>query len=142
MGAHDDDAVNFAAGAIAGVVEAVAVQPLDMVKTRFQLMAGEGIPRPPVLVALKDLIREGGVARLYRGLLPELTCLPHTRAVMFAAYESALRPLTQVNGGRDSAIVHGAAGFAAGIPEAVAITPFQVVKVRLQARGEHRHSIA
>jgi len=138
------------AGAVAGVAECVAVQPLDMVKTRFQLIAVPGAVRPTVTSALRDLLREGGVPRLYRGIVPELAAMAPKSSVMYASYQgtlATLRPIMAPQGvtrsGRSNARasssdapLHLLAGAASGVPESAIVTPFQVVKVRLQAR-EH-----
>ena len=57
------------AGGIAGVVEAVVVQPLELIKVRFQLNHGNN---PSIASCARDIIAEGGPSRLFRGLLPEL----------------------------------------------------------------------
>ena len=124
------------AGGISGAVECLSVQPLDMAKTRLQLMT-RGTARPTVSRALIDLMREGGVLRLYRGVLPELVAMTPKSSAMYTSYSVMLRPL-QKSLGDSSVLAHGLAGFAAGMPEAMAVTPFQVVKVRLQSK-EHLH---
>lgn len=133
------------AGAVAGVAECVAVQPLDMVKTRFQLVAGPGVVRPSVAAALQQLVREGGLPRLYRGILPELAAMAPKSSVMYSSYHAALAALGTIPGddrwpraasGLSAVQLHFLAGAASGVPEAIIVTPFQVVKVRLQAR-EH-----
>lgn len=135
----------FAAGAISGVVECLTVQPLDMAKTRVQLMSAQSnglTHRPSVVGIISALIREGGIPRLYRGVLPELAAMMPKQSAMYASYEGAVRLLRPRLG--DSAMLHGVAGFAAGTPEALVVTPFQVVKVRLQARehlGRYRGTV-
>jgi solute carrier family 25 2-oxodicarboxylate transporter 21 len=130
------------AGAVAGVAECVAVQPLDMVKTRFQLVAGPGAVRPSVAAALRQLVREGGVPRLYRGILPELAAMAPKSSAMYSSYQAGLMALGAVSGddrrppAASSLRLHFLAGAMSGVPEAAIVTPFQVVKVRLQAR-EH-----
>ncbi len=108
--------LDFAAGAVSGVAECVAVQPFDMAKTRYQLMAGRGAARPSVSALMLGLLREGGVARLYRGMPSELLCMVPRSSVMWGAYESAARALTTANGGRSTVAVQFAAGLAAGQP--------------------------
>ncbi|EKX44809.1 hypothetical protein GUITHDRAFT_58369, partial [Guillardia theta CCMP2712] len=120
----------FAAGAGAGVVEAVAVHPLDMIKTRHQLntVKNENSFRTAVL-----LIKEGGVPRLYRGLTPEIVGMIPKSSAMYAGYDMSRLLLAKTPLG-DSSLSVFLAGCMSGIPEAIATTPFQVVKIRLQAR--------
>jgi len=122
------------AGAIGGIAEAMAVQPLDMIKTRFHLnTAGRN---PSVLSAFRSIYAEGGVLRFYRGILPEITGMVPKSALMYLSNEMTKRWLTQLNGGVVDTKVAFAAGFASGYPEALSVAPFQVIKVRLQAK-EH-----
>ena len=52
-------------GAVCGLMEAIAVQPFDMVKTRHQL---NSLSNESVYKSLKYLYKEGGVSRFYRGM--------------------------------------------------------------------------
>jgi len=116
-------------GALAGAVECVTVQPLDIVKTRYQLNPGVNVG---IYRTVTSLVAEGGVLRLYRGLLPEVTGGMPRSSAMYASQSYAQRKLTAWNGGQSTTAVAVAAGLFAGVPEAVVATPFQVVKVRLQ----------
>jgi hypothetical protein len=58
------------AGAISGVVEGLSIQPLELIKTRFQINSGE---RMRLIPTIRAILQEGGVAQLYRGALPEVT---------------------------------------------------------------------
>jgi solute carrier family 25 2-oxodicarboxylate transporter 21 len=122
------DQLAFAGGA-AGVIEAIAIQPLEIVKVRFQLNQGTN---STIGGAFRDLIREGGVLRLYRGLLPELLGMFPTRSACYASQELFKRELVKING-KDTALTAGVAGGLAGVIESAATTPFQLIKVRLQA---------
>ncbi|KAL7467086.1 hypothetical protein ACHAXS_007355 [Conticribra weissflogii] len=127
------------AGGIAGVVEAIAVQPLELIKVRFQLNTGKN---NTILSCARDIIAEGGVMRFYRGLLPELVGMFPTRSTMYASNEIAKRFLLR-DGGKETAILVGAAGGFSGIAEAVIVTPFQVIKIRLQSKdhlGRYKNS--
>lgn len=116
------------AGIAAGAAETLATQPFDMIKTRFQLNPGTN---PSMLRMMQSLVAEGGVGRLYRGLLPELSGNVPTRTAMFMGRDFASKQLVGPNGQRSARTEFLAGGFA-GVPEAMAATPFQVVKVRLQ----------
>mmetsp|Transcript_8673 Transcript_8673/g.18537 ORF Transcript_8673/g.18537 Transcript_8673/m.18537 type:complete len:287 (-) Transcript_8673:30-890(-) len=127
------------AGGIAGVIEAIAVQPLELVKVRFQLNTGRNTS---IISCARDIIAEGGVLRLYRGLLPELVGMFPTRSTMYASNEIAKRFLLR-EGGKETAILAGAAGGFSGVAEAIVVTPFQVIKVRLQSKdhlGRYKNS--
>jgi solute carrier family 25 2-oxodicarboxylate transporter 21 len=127
------------AGSIAGWVECLAVQPLDNVKTRFQLQTAAG-PSQSVAQGIRSLIAEGGVGRLYRGMLPELLAITPKSMAMYSSYEFARRWFSNVfsSSGKpaNGVLVAAAAGGVSGVPEAFVLTPFHVVKTRLQAK-EH-----
>ena len=59
---------NFAIGGVAGMIATCFVQPIDMVKVRIQVLAGEqpGKKYGPISVT-KMVYREGGVPAFYRG---------------------------------------------------------------------------
>ena len=133
MGGAADTGAVFGAGAVAGIAEGVCIQPLEMIKTRFQI--NEGAPMK-VIPTAHAIIREGGLRQLYRGGLPEIVGLVPRSAAMWSGYEISRRELIRLNGGTCTTWVEGLAGAFAGCCEAVAFSPFQVVKVRLMAK-EH-----
>jgi hypothetical protein len=101
-----------------------------MIKTRFHL--NEKGRNSSVGRAMVDIYREGGLARFYRGILPEaLSMFPKTSA-MFASYEIARRIIsTHLENGLCTWRSAFAAGIVSGYAEAITVTPFQVIKVRL-----------
>lgn len=130
----------FIAGALSGVAEAVTVQPFDMIKTRFQLNPDAN---PSIIVAMRNIVKEGGVMRLYRGLLPELVGMVPKTSAMYATQSICFSELSNRNGGATAVVAFTAGGLAA-IPESLTVTPFQIIKVRLQAiehLGRYNNSI-
>lgn len=132
MASNTSSSSLFIAGAVGGVAECVAVQPFDMLKTRFQLSP---VPNPSIWSSLQAVVKEGGFLRLYRGILPEAAGMMPKSSAMYAANELAKRTLGEWNGGINAGVAF-TAGALSGYPESITVTPFQVVKVRLQAR-EH-----
>lgn len=131
----------FVAGGIAGAMEVCVVQPFDMVKTRFQLSQ---VPSTSLLAAFRGVLAEGGFIRLYRGIAPELLSGIPKSSAMYAAYSRARIIITDTRGGRDDWLTSFGAGAISGVPEALVVTPFQVVKIRLQAKehlGRYTHSL-
>lgn len=140
MPGGDEKSVRPAAvlpGLIAGVTETLVVQPLDLVKTRFQIYEGAN---PSLLRGFRDVYREGGIFRFYRGMIPEVASTAPARTAMYAGYTWTLHALQRMEGQHQLVphlrLEHLIAGFASGVPEAVVVTPLQLVKVRLQAK-EH-----
>jgi len=110
-----------------------------MLKTRFQLSEGKN---PSLRTAFGNVYREGGLRRFYRGMLPEMSSMVSKNAAMYSSYDFARVKLESHLGGPGVCVEFLSALFAS-VPEAVTVTPFQVVKVRLQARehlGRYRNT--
>ncbi|GIL99085.1 hypothetical protein Vretimale_4332 [Volvox reticuliferus] len=124
-------------GATAGLIEGICVQPLEFMKTRLQLNEGKPLPMTTIL---REALREGGVAQLYRGALPELTGMVPRSTGALASLEFSKRLLRQhapdPNTGRLQASHAYAAGAISGVCESLGFAPFQVIKVRMVAK-EH-----
>ncbi|KAF8066164.1 SFC1 [Scenedesmus sp. PABB004] len=118
------------AGSFGGTLEACCLQPIDVIKTRLQLdKVGK---YKGIIDCGRQVVHEEGVRALWKGLTPFATHLTLKYALRMGSnsvYQSALRD----HNGHLSDGGRLAAGFAAGITEALLIvTPFEVVKIRLQ----------
>jgi len=111
--------------------------PLDVVKTRFQLQTAADTRYTSVLSTFKDIIRTEGVSKLYRGIAAPILAEAPKRAMKFSMNEQYKRLLvgSAPAGGSREAWGHLAAGTCAGMTEAVVNCPFELVKVRMQARS-------
>jgi solute carrier family 25 citrate transporter 1 len=128
-GPLDASTIKTIGGMCGGAVEAVALQPLDTIKTRVQLSMVPGMG--PVAIA-KHTIRHEGVGALYKGLTPFLAHLTSKYALRFYVNELYRNNLTQYTS-LNSQTMGFVAGLGAGVTEAVLIvTPFEVIKTRLQ----------
>ena len=67
--------VNLASGAAAAVVATVATQPADVIRTRMQLVAANGMHMGPVKT-LKVAMQTGGASALLVGTLPRVSMVP------------------------------------------------------------------
>lgn len=119
--------------AASGAFEALVVQPFDMIKTRHQINAGIN---ESVYKSFKSIYKEGGVFRFYRGIPAELIGMVPKSSGMFATYEIVRLKLLDMDGFGDSTLSASIAGWASGVPEALIVSPTQVIKVRVQAK-EH-----
>ncbi|KAF2467458.1 mitochondrial 2-oxodicarboxylate carrier protein-like protein [Lindgomyces ingoldianus] len=126
----------FAAGAVAGISEIVARYPLDVVKTRIQLQHGKSIDGhgySGVLDCFRKIIKNEGVARLYRGITAPILMEVPKRAIKFSSNDT-FAPLYQRLFNAPSltqplAILTGAS---AGATESLVVVPFELLKIRLQ----------
>ena len=120
------------AGSVGGATEALFLQPMDVVKTRLQLdRAGR---YRGIRDCLSQTAEQEGARALWKGLTPFATHLSLKYMLRFATnavYQNALRD----ERGELSQRARLAAGFGAGVTEAlVIVTPFEVVKIKLQAQ--------
>ena len=123
-------AVKAVAGCLGGGLEALCLQPMDTVKTRLQLdRVGQ---YRGILNCGSTIVRQEGVEALWKGVVPFTTHLMMKYAMRMgtnAVYQGLLRD----ENGELSGARRMAAGFSAGMTEALLIvTPFEVVKIRLQ----------
>ncbi|KAF9202564.1 hypothetical protein BGZ49_007276 [Haplosporangium sp. Z 27] len=143
------------AGAVAGVAEVSCMYPLDLVKTRLQLQvttnrsilansalansakpAIDQAPYTSILDCLRKVLQQGGFFNLYRGSLPPILAEAPRRAVKFGANEQwgfVLKKFLSVD--QFTVMQAGVVGSMAGVTEAFLVTPFDLVKVRLQDRN-------
>ncbi|ODQ80712.1 hypothetical protein BABINDRAFT_171045 [Babjeviella inositovora NRRL Y-12698] len=128
----------FISGAIAGVSEIVLMYPLDVVKTRIQLLVGTGANAEytGLVDCFQKIIRQEGPSRLYRGISAPILMEAPKRATKFAANDEWGKfyrkqfGVTQMN--QSLAVLTGAT---AGATESFIVVPFELVKIRLQDKA-------
>ena len=123
------------AGALAGLFQVIATNPMEIVKIQMQ-MGGAG-------TRISDVVhRLGGLKGLYRGTSATL-CRDIPFSILFFQSSASLRSLLgswqgAKSPGSESIEAVFAAGVIAGSVAAVAVTPMDVVKTRLQTL-DHNH---
>jgi len=120
------------AGAVAGLIEVLVMYPLDVVKTRLQLE--KGTQRRSIIGIFRSIIKEEGPTRLYRGIISPILAEAPKRAIKFSTNDLYKKWFTNKTTKKLSYSGAGAAGALAGTTEAFANCPFEVVKVRMQAK--------
>lgn len=130
----------FCAGGGAGLIEILIMQPLDVVKTRFQLQtAGSKNAYTSIGNCMSTIYRTEGIGAFYRGIIPPICAESPKRATKFFCfelYQNMFYPHIGLvkNGERTkSPLVYSLAGFCCGATEAVVVNPFERVKILLQA---------
>ncbi|OQS01049.1 Mitochondrial Carrier (MC) Family [Thraustotheca clavata] len=125
--------IKFLAGALSGVIEAIILTPLDVAKTRLQLdKTGQ---YKGMIDCSKQLFRAEGPKALYKGFTPWTIHVVAKNGTRFY-FNAIYRKLLQDKNGQVSGFNEFVAGAMAGATEAVLIvTPFEVVKTRLQGQN-------
>lgn len=80
---------HMTAGAIAGMAEHSVMYPLDTIKTRMQSYMSALDVRQSVFKAIRSIVVQEGVSRLWRGISAVLLSAGPAHAVYFATYEAA-----------------------------------------------------
>lgn len=118
-------------GSLGGIVEASCLQPIDVIKTRLQLDRSGSYKG--IIHCGTTIVRNEGFRALWKGLTPFATHLTLKYALRMgsnAVLQSAFKDSETGNLSHRGRMV---AGFGAGVLEAlVIVTPFEVVKIRLQ----------
>jgi len=127
------------AGAIAGFCEVVCMYPLDVVKTRMQLQGQGGqVLYKNMFHAFGSIFRQEGILKLYRGIISPIFAEAPKRAVKFTANETYKEMIVKNYLEGDSKKLnkyhHALCGAMAGSTESFINCPFEVVKVRMQAK--------
>lgn len=136
---HIHDGLGFSqfmiAGSIAGMVEHMAMFPVDTLKTRMQMMREAcGSAHSLVGRTFASIIRSEGAVGLYRGIGAMALGAGPAHAVYFSVYESFKERFGGNRSGHHP-LAHGAAGVLATISSDAVFTPMDVVKQRLQLPG-------
>ncbi|ESQ34219.1 hypothetical protein EUTSA_v10007992mg [Eutrema salsugineum] len=132
-------ACNAGAGATAGAIAATFVCPLDVIKTRLQVL---GLPETPtsgkrgsvIITSLQNIVKNEGFRGMYRGLSPTIIALLPNWAVYFSVY-GKLKDVLQSSDGKLSIGANMVAAAGAGAATSIATNPLWVVKTRLMTQG-------
>nr|GMD31759.1 mitochondrial succinate-fumarate transporter 1 [Ipomoea batatas]GMD44939.1 mitochondrial succinate-fumarate transporter 1 [Ipomoea batatas]GME08857.1 mitochondrial succinate-fumarate transporter 1 [Ipomoea batatas]GME18455.1 mitochondrial succinate-fumarate transporter 1 [Ipomoea batatas] len=118
-------------GSLGGIMEASCLQPIDVIKTRLQLDRSgtyKGIAH-----CGSTIVKNEGVRALWKGLTPFATHLTLKYALRMGSNAVLQSAFKDSQTGNLSPYGRLLSGFGAGVLEAlVIVTPFEVVKIRLQ----------
>ncbi|XP_042513179.1 mitochondrial succinate-fumarate transporter 1 [Macadamia integrifolia] len=118
-------------GSIGGVVEACCLQPIDVIKTRLQL--DRSGTYKGILHCGATITKAEGVRALWKGLTPFATHLTLKYTLRMGSNALFQAGFKDSQTGKLSNQGRFLSGFGAGVLEAlVIVTPFEVVKIRLQ----------
>lgn len=123
----------FLAGGVAGLAELLCMYPTDVIKTRSQISTAKS---EGMFLALWHAIKTEKFG-VYRGITPLLVLEAPKRAVKFSCndfFQPLYKNIGFQDNGKLSQMGATIAGSSAGLVEANVVVPFELVKIRLQAK--------
>ena len=118
------------AGSIAGMVEHMAMFPVDTVKTHMQALGSCPIKSVGIRQALGSIMKIEGAAGLYRGIGAMGLGAGPAHAVYFSVYEISKKYFS--GGNPNNSAAHAVSGVFATVASDAVLTPMDMVKQRLQ----------
>eukprot|EP00938_MAST-03A_sp_MAST-3A-sp1_P003818 g3818.t1 len=113
------------AGSTAGLAEHILVFPIDTLKTHLQSGRSDG-------QKLKRMVKTQGLKRLMRGSSTMISACVPAHASYFSVYEYTKRKFGANNPNQHNPLAAGLAGSLATVSHDLVMTPFDVVKQRMQ----------
>ncbi|KAL7136204.1 hypothetical protein ABFS83_10G013700 [Erythranthe nasuta] len=127
-------------GSLGGVVEACCLQPIDVIKTRLQLDRTGSYKG--IIHCGSTIAKTEGVRAMWKGLTPFATHLTLKYALRMGSNAVLQSGFKDLETGKISHHGRMLSGFGAGVLEAlVIVTPFEVVKIRLQQQKGLSHEL-
>ena len=130
------------AGTCAGVITSILLQPLDLIKVRFQVQDGRNVPVQyrGVAQAAAQVWRAEGLPGFYRGLVPAAWGSGASWGLYFFFYENCKQRMTRrmetsgspSGGVQLSTVQHMYAAWEGGTLTCLFTNPLWLVKTRLQ----------
>lgn len=134
VAAVDHDGLHFwqfmIAGSAAGMVEHMAMFPVDTIKTQMQALGSCPIKSASVKQAVHSILKSDGASGFYRGIGAMALGAGPAHAAYFSVYEICKKSFS--GGNPDNHVAHAAAGVCATIASDAVLTPMDMVKQRLQ----------
>ncbi|KAL9651787.1 hypothetical protein ABK040_014432 [Willaertia magna] len=144
-----DQYVNAVSGSVSGVITAVALAPLDVVKTRLMI---QRIPHKAhyshhhpekqlyrgILPTMRQMVHTEGFSSLYKGLGTNLLGYVPNWAVYFTSYEYLKEVFAKPLANHES-LNHMASSMLSGALTSIVTSPMWVIKTRMQTQVEKQY---
>lgn len=141
---------NFMSSIIAGVgsgsLASIVCAPLDLLRTRMQVVGGlekNGSTNPKIIKSIYEIYASDGIRGCFRGLGATLATVPAFWGLYFPLYESLKHQFMTFSssygdgGHNHHALVHLSSAMTAGAVADVVCNPMFVVRTRMQTEALH-----
>lgn len=135
-------AAHLSAGAFAGIMEHTVMFPIDSIKTRMQILTQSQPVSRSVILSISKISSSEGAYALWRGVSSVVLGAGPAHAVYFSVFEATKtllvnrltnQTLTKIVTDENHPLIASGAGIAATIASDALMTPFDVLKQRMQA---------
>lgn len=146
-----DDAsiiAHLTAGAFAGIMEHTVMYPIDSIKTRMQVISTTSELNKSVISSISKISSSEGAYALWRGVLSVVLGAGPAHAIYFSTFEASktflVSKLTNASTGNSGSrlvtdgnhpLIASGAGIAATTASDALMTPFDMLKQRMQMRN-------
>ena len=128
--------MNFAFGGISGSTATLAIQPLDMIKVRIQLLSELGRKNLSFISVGREIVKESGFGYLYKGLDSAIVRQLFYGTTRLGLFYSFLDYFKKKNHTGEATIIQKSiSSFFAGGIAAFVSNPADLILVRIQADG-------
>lgn len=132
---------SLVAGVGSGAIASVACAPLDLLRTRMQVVGQvRNQARFEVLSMIREVYRRDGLKGYFRGLGATLLTVPIFWGIYFPLYDDAKHNLALAYPDMDPVWIHMTSAVFAGAISDVICNPMFVVRTRLQTEALHSSS--
>jgi len=131
----DNVSIRFLAGACAGATACSLTYPLDMMRARMAAHWDMTPRYPNYFAAFERVLKEEGIASLYKGIRPTLLGIMPYAGLSFMAYETLKAQIADLNGdlGVHQRLLCGAC---AGIFAQTTTYPLDIIRRRMQVHPD------
>ncbi|KAK0553031.1 Fe(2+) transporter [Tilletia horrida] len=134
--------ISMLAGALAGITEHAALYPVDLIRTRMQILsASPSATYNSIAQAFTRISSLEGARALWRGVTSVIVGAGPAHAIHFGMYET-VKDLTGGNREGHQFLSTAVAGSAATVAADAFMNPFDVIKQRMQQHGSAYSSVA
>ena len=149
---YQNTIASLLAGVGSGALSSIACAPLDLVKTRMQVLGdlnkrnAMNSNQLSIIKSLQGIVQKDGIRGCFRGLFPALLTVPSFWGIYFPLYEISKRDLHYYYQGRNvhdenkvpsGPIVHMSSAILAGAIADFFCNPMFVVRTRMQTEALH-----
>lgn len=140
-------AAHLGAGAFAGIMEHTVMFPVDSLKTRMQMASNTQELSKSVITSISKIASTEGIYSLWRGVSSVVLGAGPAHAIYFSVFEASktllVNRLTNSNSHKlvtdeNHPLIASGAGTAATTASDALMTPFDVLKQRMQASSQYR----